>query len=276
MNCSDVKKHCQAFLDKQLEAATAQAVEAHIAECPCCSRCIESEKSFHSLLKKCVCRAENTTFLADLKNRIVAKLENSLAPSAAASANVVQLPHPFSRRALRGPVAAAAAIMLGFSGLVGFQATCLIRQCPIVVAAQHSHDDIVAGAAPVSSVSMNSADITLAANSMMKQGCVPEGKHCDLNAVKCGPIKLKDFGEGVYVQYEKCRCSSKDPVTLLVLNSKNLPGGEAISSENKMRVATHSNHRIVSWKNEANGLTYILVTKLPVDEAVQIAQVASR
>jgi anti-sigma factor (TIGR02949 family) len=276
MNCSDVKKHCQAFLDKQLEPATAQAVESHIAECNCCCRQVESERSFLSLMKKCICRPENTTVPAGLKTRIVGQLQNKFA-TASASANIVQLPPPTSRRRImQGPVATAAAIMLGFSGLVGFQSNCLLKQCPVVKAAQQTHDDIVAGAIPASMVSFNSADVTLAANKLMKHGGIPQVKKCELTAVKCGRMKLRDYGEGVYVQYEKCRCS-KDPVTLMVVDSANMPGGDPVVPEDdKMRIAIHSGHRIVSWKNEENGLLYILVTKLPVDEAVHIAQVASR
>src|SRR4029079_19623625 len=46
---------------------------------------------------------------------------------------------------VRQSVAAAAACMFMLSGVVGFQAMCVPGQCKLVCAAQHEHDNIVAG-----------------------------------------------------------------------------------------------------------------------------------
>jgi hypothetical protein len=279
MNCGDVETHCQAFLDRQLETGMARAVESHLAECPCCSRRFSSERAFHGLLKKCVCGCADAPVPARLKDCIRAQLaeaRSGAAASASATARPASPVRPGRATLLRGPVAAAAAIMLGFAGFVGFQASCLIRNCPGVMAAEKTHEDILSGALPATLASADSAEVVLEANRLMPPDCrVPEVKRCNLVPVKCGRVDLKTWGEGVYVQYDNCNCS-KSPVTLLVIRTDKMPGGEPVSADLNMRVALYAEHRVVSWKNKNNGLLHMLVTELPEAEAVRIAEVASR
>ena len=280
MNCKDAIKHCQPFLDKQLDAAVARDVDQHLAACPPCNKTYRSQESFQKLIKKTICESENGKAPDSLKTRILLTLKNT--PARIEKASIEQLPvfAPARPQRVHSGVAVAASFFFGLSGLFTWQAACIHRQCPLVQAAQHEHDKIIAGSRAPLLRSDDVAELTRVASKHLQNfPGIPNLTDCNLKAETCGVIRIEGLPQGVFVEYATCACGS-EPATLMVINTSpedHMPGGEPVE---KFIAATHANHHIISWRVQKAGqdgsLLYILVTKRPFEEAMQVAEVASR
>ena len=84
-------------------------------------------------------------------------------------------------------MATAATVMLGFAGLLGGQSLCITRQCPIVVAAEHEHANITAGARGQLAKSDDLAQLTKAVSEKVDGASgFPSLCRCHLNPLRCG------------------------------------------------------------------------------------------
>ncbi len=267
MNCTEAKTHCQRFLDRQVENPLSLEIEAHLAACPVCAGAYDSQRAFHALLKKALCQA---TASGALRTRVQQQLDDErlyAAPAGTAPPRALVRAHAIS---LQGPVAAAASVMLALSGIVAFQSSCVLKQCPLVMAAAHEHDNIVAQSAQ--RIAAAEPGLTRKIEARLKSlGNFPKLTNCHLKPVNCGMVRIAGLPEGMYIQYAHCTCDSQ-PVTLMVVKTTDAPGGEQITE--KFRVANHANHSIVSWHDKGDSMLYILVTKLPSRNALEVAELA--
>jgi hypothetical protein len=268
VNCTEAQKQCQPFLDGQLEAPLSAQVGEHLAQCGPCAQSFAAERKFHGLLKNTLCSEKKTSAPDALRRKIQIICNNDPQPAASAP-----LPSP---RFLspRGPMATAAAIMLAFSGLMVFQSICILKQCPLVMAAQSAHDKIVAGANPLLTASENPQKLTKYINDQLEKkfAGVPNLTNCKLKPVNCGKVKIDGLPEGVFVKFVECNCD-ETPLTLMVVDSSTQPGGTA---HGDVVAAKYASHNVLSWKSEKDGLLYIVVTKLPLSSAMHVAEVARR
>lgn len=279
MNCTEAQKQCQPFLDGQLEAALSAQVGEHLAQCGPCAQTFAAERKFHGLLKNTLCSEKKNSAPDALRRRIQIICSNDpnveAAPARSTGHATASTPLPSPRfLSPRGPMATAAAIMLAFSGLMVFQSICILKQCPLVMAAQSAHDKIVAGANPLLAASESPQKLTKYINDQLEKkfAGVPNLTNCKLKPVNCGKVKIDGMPEGVFVKFVECNCN-ETPLTLMVVDSSTQPGGTA---HGDVLAAKYASHNVLSWKSEKDGLLYIVVTKLPLKSAMHVAEVARR
>jgi len=272
MDCKEAKKQCQPFLDGQLQTDVVQQVDAHLEKCPGCKDVYDSQRTFHTLLKKVVVRSADPVAVPALKKSLLERLNaghtgktiDASALFRAFSPNVRAMP-------VRQSVAAAAACMFMLSGVVGFQTMKVSGQCKLVCAAQHEHDNIVAGNRVVLASSHDSKVLDSAFKKFRLAEwlkTVPNLEGCDFDAQCCGKVKLPGLPDGVYVQYAQCK-GTHEPMTLMVIDTPESPNGESYKD---LITAQHVDHTVVSWHAENNGPLYILVTKLPFNDTLNAAE----
>ena len=272
MDCKDAKQQCHSFLDGQLQPDATEQIDSHLAKCAHCKEVYESQRTFHTLLKKVVVRSADPVAVPALKKSLLERLNagqggktiDASALFRAFSPNVRAMP-------VRQSVAAAAACMFMLSGVVGFQAMCVSGQCKLVCAAQHEHDNIVAGNRVALAQSRDSKVLDTAFKKFRLAEwlkTVPNLTGCDFDAQCCGTVKLPGLPDGVYVQYAQCK-GTHEPMTLMVIDTPQSPNGESYKD---LITAQHADHTVVSWHAENNGPLYILVTKLPFTDTLNAAE----
>jgi hypothetical protein len=264
MNCSDAKNCCQRYLDKELQAVEALAIERHLNDCRCCAEVFESQRAFHGLVKKMLCGCVEGK-IPRLKASILDRIAES------SSGKIINL-YPNRHLSPNGGVATAAACMLLLSGVVGFQSVCLDKQCSMIMAAQTEHDNIVLGNRPVFAKGNDTSILARAISDKVatKVG-VPNLSGCDVKAETCGTVKIKGMPEGIYVKYIHCECQNQ-PLTLIVLDTGLNPRAEKMED---FLVAQQDGHNVVSWRGESGPL-YMLVTKIPLKDALEVARLARK
>lgn len=270
MDCQCAKEQCQPFLDGQLQPDVTQQIDAHLAQCSCCKEIYESQRTFHGLLKKVVVRSADKAGPA-LKKSLLEKLSSGGGKTIDASELFRVFSPNVRAMPVRQSVAAAAACMFMLSGVVGFQAVCVPGQCKLVCAAQHEHDNIVAGNRAMLAKSNDSRDLDSAFKKHRLAEwlkTVPNLTGCDFNAECCGKVQLPGLPDGVYVQYTQCK-GKHEPMTLMVIDTPLTPNGESYKD---LITAQHANHNVVSWHAENNGPLYILVTQLPFHDTLNAAE----
>lgn len=273
MDCKDAKQQCQPFLDGQLQPGESRQIDSHLEQCPCCREIYDSQRVFQALLKKAAVRSADPVAVPALKKNLLERLNSpgaaletfdASALFRAVSPNVRAMP-------VRQSVATAAACMFLLSGIVGFQALCVSGQCRLVRAAQHEHDNIVAGnrALLASSHDRGVLDSTLKKHRLTEWlKTVPNLTGCDFEAECCGTVKLAGLPDGVFVQYTQCK-GAREPMTLMVIDTPLSPHGSAYK---EFLTAQHARHNVVSWHAENNGPLYILVTQLPINDTLNAAE----
>src|SRR4051812_46004950 len=92
MDCGEVRKVCQRFLDQELQSGAAHDVESHLRACSPCQELYDAQRSFNGFVKKVLVRATSKPGSSALKNRILETLENT--PSGRAGAAIVHLFSP--------------------------------------------------------------------------------------------------------------------------------------------------------------------------------------
>lgn len=276
MNCNETQKHCHPYLDQQLETAERQHVDRHLAECSCCASAYHAQRAFLGTLKKLVQHCD----AASAPEQFHARLRQSLT-SLPAEPKAVE--HPVARpgpvRILRmGPVMAmAASILLGFGILMASQMMCLVGECPIAIAAEHEHQRILAGAAPMLAKDIDPEKLKQAIKEHMAEfPGLPSLCNCHLNPLNCGLVKVDGLPQGAFVQYAECN-HEDDPVTLMVINTSAMSRSEVLSVRKKeFHFAMRSENCVLSWHSEKDGMLYVLVAHRPMKQALEIAELASR
>jgi anti-sigma factor (TIGR02949 family) len=274
MDCQDARRHCQPFLDTELQPLMAEQVQQHLGCCPHCSEFYDSQRGFHSLVKKVLCRSAEERAIPGLKERIVSKLRRGARTSEvrrAVSADIVHL-FPSTTRYLpanRG-VAMAAACMLFLTGIVSFQSVCIGKTCSIVAAAQHEHDNIISGNRPL----LVRSDDTVRLNETISKklgdfASVPNLAGCNLKAEGCGEINLPHMPKGFYVKYVHCHCSD-EAVTLMAIKTDARPSAELIEN---FTAARRNGRTVLAWDDGSDTL-YFLVSGMSLDSALEVAKVA--
>jgi len=202
MDCTKAKHQCQPFLDGQLQPEICQDVDQHLAECACCRETYESQRTFHSLLKKVSVRSADPVALPALKKSLLERLSSGRA--AAATIDASALFRVFSPNVRNMParpgVAAAAACMFFLSGVISFQSFCVNGQCRFVRGAQHEYDNIVAGNRPplASSTNRDVLEKTIQSTGLAESlKSVPNLDTCDMEAECCGPVCIPGLPKGV-------------------------------------------------------------------------------
>jgi hypothetical protein len=266
MNCCDAKNCCQRYLDKELQATEALAVERHLSDCHCCAEVFESQRAFHGLVKKMLCNCvEGKT--PGLKASILDRIAQS-----SSAGKIINL-YPHRYLSPNGGVATAAACMLMLSGVVGFQSVCLNKQCSMIMAAQSEHDNIVLGNRPVVASGTDTAILAKAISARIASNVgVPNLSGCDVKAETCGTVKIKGMPEGIYVKYIHCECQNQ-PLTLIVLDTPLMPRAEKMED---FFLARQDGHNVVSWRGADSGPLYMLVSKIPMKEALEVARLARK
>jgi len=279
MDCSELKTLAHPYLDRQIDAAQRTELENHIAQCSPCAKTVESQRAFLTVVKKLVVNCDATSAPAHMHSRILAAIDSSapVAATASAPAKPLILQQPAKRPLrMRGAMAAAASVMLGFGGLLSAQSLCITQECPIAIAAEHEHERIVAGTHAPYAASDDIHVLTKAIKEHIEgiEG-FPSLCHCHLNPLRCGRVKVDGLPEGAYVQYAECDRTS-DPVTLMIINTDALSGAQVLNIKNKeYRVAMRSNRVVLSWHSVKSNELYILVAHRPLKESLDIAEVAS-
>jgi hypothetical protein len=276
MNCNETQKHCHPYLDQQLEAADRQHVDRHLSECSCCAKAYEAQRAFLGALKKLVHGCDATCapqqFHARLRESLTG-ISKDLKPAE----RPVVTPNPV--RILRmGPVMAmAASIMLGFGILMASQMMCITGECPIAIAAEHEHQRILAGAAPILAKDIDPDKLKQAIKEHMAEfPGLPSLCNCHLNPLNCGLVKVDGLPQGAFVQYAECN-HEDDPVTLMVINTSAMSRAEVLNVRKKeFHFAMRSENCVLSWHSEKDGMLYVLVAHRPMKEALEIASLASR
>ena len=274
MNCAEIQIHCHPYLDQQLEAARRQELEGHLAQCTPCAQAVDAQRAFLFTLKKLVVNCDQQAAPAQLHARI-----QSIAAEAPAAPQLQAVEQTSASRQplrLRGAMAMAASVMLAFGGLIAAQSLCLTQACPLVLAAAHEHENIVAESRPVLARGGNLKHLT---DAVKERICGVDGFPslcgCKLNPLKCGIVKIEGLPEGAYVQYAECG-HENDPITLMIVNSRAESGAEIVKVNDKeYRIARRGDHTVLSWRGEKDGNLYILVARRPLKESLEIAEIAS-
>ena len=262
MKCNEFEKKSEPFLDRELEAAESHEVTRHLAECKPCADAFESQKAFHLLLRQMV-NHPITLVPAGLKLRIRTNLDQHVLPERVEPAVLARVPPRFF-----GTAAMAASFLFAFSGLFIFQGMCIHKQCPLVRAAQHEADNIVAGAQKAEHG--DSAHlVSFATQQIQKFPGVGNLIKCGLEPATYGLCQVEGLPQGVFVKYVPCHLDS-EPVTIMVIDTPQTPSGELLKQ--RFIAATQANHNILSWRCRKSGLLYILVTKRPLDNALEVAE----
>ena len=266
MNCSDARNCCQRYLDKELQGVDALAIERHLKDCRCCAEIFESQRDFHGLVKKMLCScAEGKT------PRLKASILDRIAGADRAD-NILKL-YPYKHMSPHGGVATAAACMLLLTGVVGFQSTCLNKQCSMIMAARYEHDNIVLGNRPAVASSSDTATLAKAIGGKASPRVgVPNLTGCDVKAETCGTVKIPGMSDGIYVKYVHCECQNQ-PLTLIVLDTPLSPRAKVVED---FFLARQDGHNVVSWRGDNEGPLYMLVTKIPLNDALQVARMARK
>jgi len=306
MDCRDVQKDCQPFLDGELSHEQRIQLKLHLETCRCCAAQYKSQEQFHGLVRRTLVQSSAS---AVLRGKVAAVFSppvgteslplprnfESRTRSATSVSDPVYASHhrrvasaaaAIERRAPR-PAASlfgvsmthvmscAAVVMLTFSGWVALDSTQNRGRCPKVVAAENAHDRLASVPAMLSLGDDPSA-LTRHVNATLKVlprfAGIPNLTDCELQAVNCGVIDCDGLPRGVFVKFVECKCGD-DPVTLLVYDSEQLPGGK---EENGFVTSSSSHHNVVSWKSQKDGLVYVLVTKGLLKHALQVAEVARK
>jgi len=180
---------------------------------------------------------------------------------------------------VHGPLATAAAVMLVLAGIAGYQSYCVNKQCALVMAAEREHENIVAGARTILASTTDPAELTKFVNRrIVKFAGLPNFSQCHLRPFNCGPVQLEDLPEGMFVSFVDCQCQGQT-VTLMVIDTSTMATARApsgVAMPHGIIAATHADHRVLSWHSTKDGLLYILVTSLPLNDALEIAELAQK
>lgn len=134
MNCQDCRDFLDAYLDNELDAASAIRVQQHLHECRECQEALRSRQALQTLLRREELRFEPPP---ELRNRVT----RVLASPGGVSAAVQPLPRTTRIIPLFVPLAMAAALAL-LAGLAWFNAGALFRPAsvgPLVAEITSSH-----------------------------------------------------------------------------------------------------------------------------------------
>ena len=119
MNCQDCRDFLDAYLDNELDAATAIRIQQHLHECPECQEALRSRQALQTLLRREELRFEPPSELRDRVTRVLASPGRGIA--------AVQSPPRTARIIpLFVPLAIAAALAL-CAGIAWFNAGALLR-----------------------------------------------------------------------------------------------------------------------------------------------------
>ena len=189
MNCSDIKNQCHSYLDKQLNAAICQEVDAHLQVCPCCQKAYESQRAFLMVLKRLT---QNCGFAApeQLRGRISESLTNG-----GEHIEFKPLKRPAVLPHMGWLIGLAATIMFGFGAILATQM--FGHVCPIVVAAEREHEKIVSGEHTFLAKDSDPQNLLAAIQKTHPEfTSVPNLAKYDLTPTQCGLVKLADLPEG--------------------------------------------------------------------------------
>jgi mycothiol system anti-sigma-R factor len=287
MDCSSARQHCQPFLDGELSSELASQLRSHLDACGGCAHQFQHQKQFHGLVRRTLVQASASTNLRERVNAVLIQSTvvrevaeaSAVAPSAAASPRPIAKPIPMkpylSGFPGRSSVAVAAVLMLSLAG-TGFYAKKMCSHCPVMVAAQNAHDHIAASVPSTLVESDDPVKLTSHINNTLRVlpgfAGVPNLADCQLKAVSCGAIEIEGLPPGVFIKFVECKCQD-EPITLLVLNTQSLPGGD---EDHGFITSNFSGHSVISWKSTKDSLVYMLVTKLPLKDVMHVAEVARR
>jgi mycothiol system anti-sigma-R factor len=277
VNCKDLLGNYQAFLDRQLDAALSKQIAQHLKECPVCAEFADSERTFHNLLKNAFGRGE-VAAPTHLRERLQASLRAPTAEKSsgggdgqAQSAAFAPLGARIFYRYAHGPLATAAAVLIILAAIVFIETRCLRGECRMVLAAHQEHANINAGARtmlPVKSFNEVSAFLH---SRFPHFGGLPDLSRRRLYPALYCQIKLREYA-GVCVQFTDGE-GGTERLSLMIVDSAEDP---SVPKQNGFFTATHLDHSIVSWRNDADGLLYMLVSKCPLSEALSVAEMARK
>jgi len=267
MECSDVKNQCQPFLDNELKESLSHELEQHLNACAGCKQQVESQRDFHFFMKNVLLRsAANPAGSTALKHRILSVLGTPV--PATASPRAVNLFNPRATP-MRGAVATAAACMFFLTGFVGYQSVCVTKQCSVVHAARHEHANIVSGNRPTWARDCEPEQLNRSLREHGKKlvAAAPNLSECHLRPECCGKLSLPGMPEGVFIQYVEC-CPGPQAVTLMIIDT---PANPLIDNYKDYLTTEHARHRVISWRRDEKGPLFMLVTKMPLNEAMRVA-----
>jgi len=272
VNCSETQNQCHPYLDKQLNAATSQEVDAHLQACPCCQKAYEAQRAFLSVLKKLT---QNCGFAAP------EQLRGRITQSLAAGHEQLEfkpLPRPVKLPRMGWLIGLAASIMVGFGVILAAQMACINGRCPIAMAAEQEHERIINGGHSFWAKDSDPQRLNAAIREHLPElhatefPNIPNLAKYELTPTQCGRIVLANLPEGVFVQY--AAAGGGDPLTLMMVqtpNSSQAPEVEHKSAKYHMSISER--HTVCSWHCQKSGLLYVLVTRR--HDSLEIAEVAS-
>jgi hypothetical protein len=270
MNCSEIKNHCHPYLDRQLDAAQCQEVDAHLSACPCCQKAFEAQRAFLVVLKKLTQTCAGAA-PADLRGRISQSLI-----AGHAQPEFKPLKKPLALPRMGWLVGMAASLMLGFSALLAYQMLCIDGACPIVIAAEQEHEKIVSGARAVLAKDNDPKLLTAAIQKQLPEfPGLPNLAKYDLTPTECGLVKLAHLPQGVFVRY--VGPGGGEPLTLMMVKTPDSSNAPVVAEKqsSKYHLAIREQHTVCSWHCKKSGLLYVLVTRRQQGDSLAIAEVAS-
>jgi|GEM_PF-7129341 len=268
MDCTDARKHCQPFLDRELDGARVNDFEAHLTKCNDCAERVASQRAFNSLMKKVLA---NSSAPATLRNGVLSRLQESVD----ALSNPVPIrPHknngvPFAP--VRGTVAAAACFMVMLGGMLGLQSAAVQSKCAMIREMQHEHANIVSGNRKPDEHKVTLAEMQKAAAAYQIDFTPPNLDKCELHPQSWGLVKMS-VANGIFVKYVNDQGWS-EAMTLMALNTADLPKTE---KRDDFYCATYGGDTVVCWKRTDKGPLYVLVTKQAVEKALETAAAARK
>jgi hypothetical protein len=275
MNCSEIKNHCHPYLDRQLDAAQCQEVDAHLSACPCCQKAFEAQRTFLVVLKKLTQTCAGAA-PADLRGRISQSLI-----AGHAQPEFKPLKKPLALPRMGWLVGMAASLMLGFSALLAYQMLCIDGACPIVIAAEQEHEKIVSGARAVLAKDSDAKKLTAAIQAQLPAfPGLPNLAKYNLTPTECGLVNLPPLqkttgnkSSGVFVRY--VGSGDGEPLTLMMFDTNDSSRAPVVDKEAKYHMAIREKHTVCSWRCKKSGLLYVLVTRRQQGDSLAIAEFAS-
>jgi hypothetical protein len=253
MTCAEVQDRLQAYLDGELDTAESCSLAAHTMRCCCCRKALEEQRACHRALEAGLLSCCHSHGRRDLAERAFARLD---------------CPIPRLRRcrwALAGGVAALLAV-----GFLGYFAYCKSSGvCRWVAAATDLYDRVATGRAEILLTSDDIEHVRDALTLRLEER-IPALSRCHLKPDLCGQISVGEC-KGVFVTY-----SGKEPTDtamLLVLPTHESPSGSTVLES--FTASSYRNHSVLSWHAGDHDALYILVTRLPLQESLALAEVAS-
>jgi len=271
MDCREIHNHREPYLDKQLDAAKCQEVDAHLSACPCCQKAYEAQRAFLSVLKRlaqnCGCAAPQ-----ELRGRIVQCL---ITPTEHTEFKPLRKPLVLPR--MGWLIGMAASIMIAFGGVLAYNMACINGHCKIATAAEQEYDKIVSGAHSYLAKGNDPQALTAAIKAKLPEfPGLPNLAKYDLTPVQCGLVTLGSLPEGVFVEYQSPK--GDDPLTLMMVKTpESSKAPEVEGKTGKYNLSIREKHSICSWHCKKSGLLYVLVTRRQQQngDPLEIAEVAS-